>query len=128
MDNNCRRIIYGLSFLLLLGIEVLIALFVHDDFVRPYLGDVLAVGVVYGFVRIFLPRGVPLLPLFVTLFAVLIEFSQYFRLLYLLGLENNRFLRILLGSTFDWHDILCYLAGGALILAAEWLINRKKLP
>ena len=128
MNNHCRRIIYGLTFVLLLGVEVFIALFVHDNFVRPYLGDVLAVGVVYTFLRVFLPCKFRFLPLYVTLFAVLVEFSQYFRVLYLFGLEKNRFLRILLGSVFDWADVLCYLAGGALVFAAERLINRKKLP
>ena len=49
MSHARRR--YGLVFLLLLGVEIVIALFVHDRFVRPYLGDVLVVWVVYGFRR-----------------------------------------------------------------------------
>ena len=126
MKNQCARICYGALFAALLAVEVLIALFVHDDFGRPYLGDVLVVAVVYALVRVFLPRGAPLLPLYVTLFAVLVEFSQYFRLVERLGLGKNRFLRIVLGSVFDWRDILCYLAGGALIFAAERLICGRR--
>ena len=34
---------YFVIFLLLLIIEVLIALYVHDDFIRPYIGDVLVI-------------------------------------------------------------------------------------
>ena len=33
---------FGLAVIILL-VEVLIALYVHDDFIRPYLGDVLVV-------------------------------------------------------------------------------------
>ena len=42
-----KRAFYAAAFLILLAIEVLIALFVHDRFVRPYLGDVIVVIVVY---------------------------------------------------------------------------------
>ncbi len=39
----------------------------------------------------------------------------------LLGLGHIRFFRVLLGTTFDWHDLLCYLAGGGL----AWLVERR---
>ena len=112
---------YALVFLLLLGIEVLIALFVHDRFVRPYLGDVLAVGVVYAFLRIFFPVGLPRLPVGVTLLAAAVEVGQAFGLVDRLGLGQSRFFRILLGSTFDWADLLCYCVGGGAILLMEGL-------
>ena len=49
-----KRIFYIISFLVIFCIEVLIALYVCDNFVRPYIGDVLVVVLVYSFVRIFL--------------------------------------------------------------------------
>lgn len=52
LQSQKQRIKYGAAFLLLLCVEVLIALYVHDDFIRPYIGDVLVVGVVYCFLRI----------------------------------------------------------------------------
>lgn len=52
-----RRIHYAIAFLILLTIEVLIALFVHDVFIRPYFGDVLVVIVLYMAVRIVIPEG-----------------------------------------------------------------------
>lgn len=63
------RICYAAVFILLLFVEIMIALYVHDSFVRPYLGDVLAVVVVYCFIRIFITGRVGVLPLGVFFFA-----------------------------------------------------------
>ena len=38
-------------------IEALIALYVRDNFIRPYVGDILVVVLVYSFVRMFHPCG-----------------------------------------------------------------------
>ena len=94
-----------------LAVEVVIACYVHDRFIRPYVGDVLVVVVVYCFVRIWVPHGVRLLPLYVFLFAAGVEVLQYFHLVELLGVGNNTFLRVVLGSVFDVKDILCYGIG-----------------
>ncbi len=114
-----KRLIYGGVFFVLLMLEVLIAVYVHDDFIRPYVGDILVVIVVYCFVRIFMPEKCQLLPLYVFLFAVGVEILQYFRLVQLLGLEGNRILRILLGSVFDVMDILCYAIGCMALMGYE---------
>ena len=94
-----------------LAVEVVIACYAHDRFIRPYVGDVLVVVVVYCFVRIWVPQGVRLLPLYVFLFAAGVEVLQYFHLVDLLGAGNNTFLRVVLGSVFDVKDILCYGIG-----------------
>ena len=52
------RIEYAIVFILLLLIEVFIALFVHDKFIRPYVGDALVVIVLYFAVRIIIPKAV----------------------------------------------------------------------
>lgn len=52
-----KRIVNSTAFIVLLAVEIFIALFVHDSVVRPYIGDVLVVIVLYFFVRIFLPEG-----------------------------------------------------------------------
>ena len=109
------RIKYGITFLFLLLVEVLIALYVHDNFIRPYIGDVLVVIVIYCFVRIWIPEKCRLLPLYVFLFAAAVEGLQYFNLVSVLGLEENVFMRVLLGSVFDWKDILCYGIGCAVL-------------
>ncbi len=113
-------------FLFLLGIEIYIALFVHDRFIRPYLGDILVVGTLYAFVRTLVPTGLPWLPAGITLFSLLVEVGQAFHLVDRLGLGDVPFFRILLGSVFDWADLLCYLAGGGLILLAEGLSKARR--
>jgi uncharacterized paraquat-inducible protein A len=64
-----KRFFYIISFLLIFCIEVLIALYVRDNFIRPYVGDMLVVVLVYSFVRIFLPTGIPRMPFYVFLSA-----------------------------------------------------------
>ncbi len=66
-----KRIFYIISFLVIFCIEVLIALYVRDRFIRPYVGDMLVVVLVYSFVRIFLPTGIPRMPFYVFLLPVL---------------------------------------------------------
>ena len=118
------RIKYSVTFLMLLMTEVLIALYVHDNFIRPYIGDVLVVIVVYCFIRIWIPDKCRLLPLYVFLFAAGVEMLQYFDLVRVLGLEENVFLRVLIGSVFDWKDILCY-AVGCVVLAGYEVLGRR---
>ena len=113
------RLIYMLLFLALLATEVLIALFVHDDFVRPYLGDVLVVPVIFFLLRAAFPERIKLLPLYIFLFAAAVEVGQYFNIVKLLRLDGIRFFSILLGSTFSFLDIACYCAGAVLCLFAD---------
>lgn len=124
MSHTRQR--YALAFLLLLGIEIFIALFAHDRFVRPYVGDVLVVWVLYAFLRLLFPRGLSWLPMGVTAFAALVEVGQAFQLADRLGLGGSRFFRVLLGSTFDWADLLCYGVGGGLILLIEGFYRRAR--
>ena len=96
-----KRLWYAGVFVLLLGVECLIALYVRDRFIRPYVGDMLVTVLLYFFVRMIFPRGVRHLSLWIFLFAAGVECSQYLRLASLLGLEHIPTARIILGSTFD---------------------------
>ena len=120
-----RRLVYLTLFLSVLAVEVFIALYVHDSFVRPYLGDVLVVVVIYFFLRIFIPDRHPWLPGAIFLFAAAVEALQYFHLAELLGLSESPFWHTLLGSTFDGKDILCYSVGCAALAIYEWLSVRN---
>jgi hypothetical protein len=114
-----RRIIYAICFLLLFLTEVYIALYVHDDFIRPYIGDVLVTMLICCFCRIFIPKGLKALPLYVMIFSFLVETAQYFRVIYLLGLENSPFFCTIIGTSFSHIDLVCYAVGCLLFWTAE---------
>ena len=118
-----KRFFYLIATLILLIIEVLIALYVHDDFIRPYVGDAIVVIVIYTFIRIFIPEKCRLLPFFIFIFAVVVEILQGIHIVDILGVADNQFLRTLIGDSFDVKDILCYGVGCILL----WLYesNRK---
>lgn len=118
-----KRIFYLIITIILYIIEVLIALFVHDNFIRPYIGDVLVVIVIYSFVRIFIPEKYRLLPIFIFFFAVVVEILQWFHIVDILGVADNRFLSTLIGGVFDIKDILCYGVGCILLGGYEFLRN-----
>lgn len=105
---------------------VIIALFVNDRIVRPYIGDILAAMFLYCIARIFVKKRPPvLLPLYVFLAAVCVELAQLFDVLSLFGIGNNRVLRIVLGGTFDFADIALYFVGAAVMLVVQILETRK---
>jgi len=126
------RIKYILAFLSILVTEVLIALFAHDRFIRPYGGDILVTVLICCFVRIFFPLGTPsqnsvwvkLVPLWVFLFSIAVEVAQYFDYVNLLGLGDIAFFRILLGTTFVWMDLVCYGVGCVAFAIWESISNR----
>ena len=115
MSKGKKSFFYLIVTVLLFLTELMIALFVHDGFIRPYVGDVLVVMLLYTCVRIFIPEGVRLLPLYIFLFAAGVEVLQYFRIAEVLGLSDNRVLSVVIGSVFDVKDIVCYGVGFGLL-------------
>ena len=120
-----KRILYAVATLLLLLIEVMIALYVHDDFIRPYVGDVLVVIVIYTFIRIIVPEKYKLIPLFLFIFAAGVELLQLANIVEILGVADNKFLKILIGSVFDIKDIVCYAVGCVILCMYEWVRVRR---
>ncbi len=116
------RLRYLGAFFILLCIELFIGICVHDRFIRPYVGDMLVVILIYFFLRALHPYGMKNMIWYVFFFALAVEILQYFHLGRLLGLEHNRLAMIILGSTFDVGDILCYFTGCLLV----WLTERRK--
>lgn len=104
---------------------MVIALFVRDRFVRPYLGDVLAVVLVYCGLRAVLPlRPVPAAALAFAI-GVLVEIGQAVGILDMLGLRDNQIAAVVLGTGFEWHDFVAYAAGAALSLIGERIFARS---
>lgn len=115
---------YAAAAAILLGIEVWIALAVHDRFVRPFLGDTLAVILVYLLLRAATRLSVPAAAIAAMAIAFLIELGQLVGLLHMLGLARNPLARVVLGTGFDPKDFLAYLAGGVAAAGMEAVRNR----
>jgi hypothetical protein len=121
---------YFLLTILLFTVEVLIALFLHDRIIRPYVGDFLVVILIYCFVRTFFKISVFKATLGTLLFAYLVEFLQYLNLIGKLGLQNSRIANLILGNLFHWVDLLAYTLGIASVIVFEKLkpfSNSKRL-
>ena len=114
---------YFLLFILLLAMEVFIGFFVHDAFVRPYVGDFLVVILLYTLVRSLVRIEVLPAAIFVFVFAIAVEIAQFFNLVEHLGLSSNEFARIVIGSSFEWSDIFAYTAG----IITTLVFERRKL-
>lgn len=111
--------------ILIFSIEVLIALYVHDQFVRPYLGDVLVVILIYCFVRSFIKLPVFTLAMLVLMFAFTIEFLQYIKIVNILGLQKSQLARTVIGTSFAWLDLVAYVAGITVVILVEKFRPRK---
>lgn len=105
-----KRIVFALIFLMLVGLEFIIGIYFHDDFIRPFVGDVIIVIVLYSLIRVFIPQKAYWLSAAVFVFAAAVEFSQKIPLCDLLGVTNN-FIRVIMGVSFAWEDIICYAVG-----------------
>lgn len=110
---------YFIAAFLLFISEIIIALYLHDSLIRPYGGDFLVVILIYCFVKSFFNLPVLLTAGGVLLFAYTIEVSQYFHLIRVLGLENSRLAKVLLGTSFSFTDLLVYTLGIILVIVAE---------
>ena len=102
---------YFLLSLLLFTTEIAIALFLHDEFIRPYVGDYLVVILLYCMIRTIYQAPTIKVAIVVLIFSYLIETGQYFHLVNLLGLQHNKLARIVIGTSFAWSDIIAYTLG-----------------
>ena len=78
-----RRLPYIIICLILLGVEVLIALFVDDKIIRPFGGDVIVIWVIYCFVQALLGgrNNHYIVAGGVMVFAFFVEFLQYIHII-----------------------------------------------
>lgn len=104
------RLAFLAATVLILAIEIYIAICVKGGFVRHYAGDVLAVVLLYALARAAFSEPPLNLPLKIFAFAAALELAQYFGAVQILGIEN-KILKIMIGGTFDFADLLCYAVG-----------------
>lgn len=119
----CLRFDYKsfLIFLLIFVVEVIIALFVNDTVIRPYGGDFLVVIMIFYFLKSFIATKAIYLLLGTLLFAYAVELAQLFRVVEILGLEENKLARTVIGTSFSMGDMVAYTLG----IGFCWLIETK---
>lgn len=112
-----------LAAILLFVVEVIIATKLNGyHFIRAYFGDFLVVMLVYCTVKAFWHVEPQRLAIGVFLFACAVELAQWLRLADVLHLSG--WARVVLGTSFSFHDILMYAAGCVVI---GWLDNRQQI-
>jgi Protein of unknown function (DUF2809) len=117
---------YLLLTISLFCIETYIAIFVKDAFVRPVLGDFLSVILLYCLFKTVSNKSVHILSINSLFIAYFLEALQYFKFLKFSGLEKFKLLKILMGNSFSWGDIVAYTLGFVFILIVERFVNFKK--
>ncbi|MFT7051876.1 MAG: hypothetical protein ACJAZK_002496 [Psychroserpens sp.] len=124
MTLKINKVYLSLTLVILL-IEICIAAFLTEGFIRHTFGDYLVVILMYGLIRSFVSIK-PIYPAaFVVLFAFMIEFLQMVDLLDVLNLRSSRLATIILGSTFQVTDLIAYLLG---VLTIYLIDSKFKLP
>ncbi len=119
MNSRFSKLHYKVSTVILLLVEILIALFVNDQIIRPYIGDVLVVILIYCFIKSFWNFPVFKTAISVLFFSFFVEVLQYLKIVEILGLQNSKTATIIIGHAFSWIDILCYIAGIGIVLIVE---------
>ena len=110
---------YFIIAFLLFVVEVLIAMFVHDQFIRPYFGDFLVVILIYCFVKSFLDTPFLKTAIAVLVFAFTLEVLQYFDIVTKIGLGHSKFARTVIGTSFEWIDLIAYTLGIVFVIYVE---------
>ena len=116
---------YFILAIIIFLIEVFIALFIHDEIIRPHVGDLLVVILIYSFLRSFLNFSAWTIAISTLLFSYMVEILQYFKIVERLGLQNSKFARTIIGTSFSWIDIVAYTIGVAIVLLIEKVIANK---
>ena len=111
--------VYIIAALIMFVTEVLIERYAHDDFIRPYLGDFFVVILIYSAVMSVSNFKVMSVAIATLLFSYAIEIAQYVQIIFLLGLEDHKIARIIIGTSFSWWDVLMYILGILFVLMVE---------
>jgi hypothetical protein len=106
--------------------ELLIGRYLNDTFIRPYGGDFLVVILIYCFIKTWFNTNIIKTALIVLVFAYLVEISQYFHLVNLLGWQHSRTARMMLGTSFSFIDLLTYTLGVLSIIMIEKLSSHEQ--
>lgn len=104
------------AFIIFISLSALATLGAGLGWIRSFAGDVVAVIFVYAVFRIVVDGNRFMLATVAFLVGVFVEFGQFLAKLYDVQIAN-RALRIILGATPDWLDVLAYGIGALIVVA-----------
>lgn len=119
MIPRAKRLYYVIGFVILFGVEAAIAMHLKGGFIRSYLGDLLAVILIYTLImscsRLSVKTGLVLTASIALLVEVLqlIDLTQFFEGSY------KSVAVLLFGSHFSWLDLLMYALGIFVVYGLE---------
>ncbi|GAA4292506.1 ribosomal maturation YjgA family protein [Aestuariibaculum suncheonense] len=116
MKLKTHYLILGISLLI---IEIIIALYINSGFIRHTFGDYLVVILLYCTIKSFVKIRPTVTAIGVLTFSYFIEFLQYLNIVNLLNLQDNKILRIIIGTTFNFSDLIAYTLGILTVLILE---------
>ena len=122
MIPRAKRLYYVIGFTILFGVEAAIAMYLKGGFIRSYLGDLLAVILIYTLLmacsRLSVKTGLVLTASIALLVEVLqlIDLTQFFEGTY------KQVATLVFGSHFSWIDLLMYALG----MLAVYRLERVK--
>ena len=107
-------------------IEAIIATKLNDyTFIRAYFGDFLVVILVYCAVKAFWDVEPKRLAIGVFAFSLAVELAQLFRVADVLQLTG--WARVVVGTSFSFHDVLMYAAGCIAVWWVDARLNARNL-
>lgn len=110
---------YFYWFMLLFSIEASIAYFLKDGFIRHTFGDFIVVIMLYCFLKSFMNLKPIVVGLLVFCISFCVEYLQYFQLIKILGLQDNKIANLVLGNTYNILDLLAYIIGISIVMLLE---------
>lgn len=121
--KNTNKTYLFISVILLI-VEIVIAIFVKDQFIRPIFGDYLASILLFYLLAMLLKMSLNKTAVISLSISYTIEGLQFIHILEILNLDKIKILNILVGNSFSWIDILAYTLG---ITTVVLIHNSKKI-
>ncbi|MBA8879258.1 DUF2809 domain-containing protein [Phyllobacterium myrsinacearum] len=118
MKTHFDRISFLIAILLFGVLALLATLGAQLGWIRSWAGDVLAVIWVYFIFKAALETRPVYLAFAAFGLAASVELTQYFMVHFGVHISNPT-LRIVIGATPDWHDMLAYACGTMIVIFGE---------
>jgi hypothetical protein len=99
----------------------------HYAFIPLFIGDVLWATMVYFIIRfLFIHKPAKFVVIASLAFSYAIEFSQLYSAPWIDELRKTLFGKLMLGSVFNWGDLLSYTLGIIIGYFIERLVNQRR--